>query len=1084
MRQTMHVALFLTSAVFAGQTTTLTLHAPETAGICGFRALWDTPIVASAGGVRVYVDAKLKDRGATAPWTLKPRDGGRLPAALAIDALQRTLLIRFPDAAEKIASALAQGNVIDRVELVLPFHDTELWPEGNPNGPPPEGGYEYRANWGVDTLYRKDRPTWHAVAWALRKPWKADPQHGPTFNASVNAAAYWAQYGAADTAHDRFPQRFGPTEVSYRRSNGRMDVTAVLTDEAFGRSQGERLRTLADCGFLVRKWETYDHRYFRGAYEWATATGGRAIVLAIPSLVVTLRKGAAVKVAVPPPADMAKQKGGAPTAVMPNADALALLAERHRPSRPDWMPDWQWDRVRDLLTLEHGEATLEEPFWFQFVPRHILNRGRKRVKDADDKWVYLPPSLAYGYSAWIDGMLGQQPRGWDGFSASRSLLPWFMYRDVLPGPAQDSFRVYWTAWLMPDRETNDELFPKDPTTDKLIHPMYDQLKKGSNTSAKIDGDSYYVATGDWRGNKSFYRSGFTQTISTMNFNHTAAMGALLGGSVIGSARAMADGRHGVEHFPLRLWSWFDGSTQESIDHYYFAITLTAQKMIADFGPTPFDRLMGRSILAKSVDELAGAYHPGLRRLIAGASRTSMEHLLVTQDGLYHILHTLSPKGVLRDLGSEKVKGLPVIGKEVGPAHVGRQTLQGPWAPAWLANVVDEKPLPWEMTCAYKMWGGHRDHPFMRRTYLGKNYGLYSANGPIGFIPVMAQWRREAKTVERMDEIATMLVRYGQNATRLVNTGGGWIPTFGQQACLQHKGKLLVVTSPKHWYDVKQKITSLQSTIALYNYQAKPTWTVRVGGKPMESLPVEARASGRITVEDGVSYLGIVPLPGTDLGRDCAVRLSVGDEQEWEKKTYRAALVVDNYNLRQKAPLTGKADLTRIDRAWGGFLIEVGDADEYGAFDAFQKHIDAIKLDTRWDEAKATIHVRAQSGADLLEMGVNTLWRENEKLDKLFAYQKVNGEWPYLPKGIERDTPLAQQGRSGRLEKGGAVLRCEPGRMAYLQVEPVSGTVAAYNPLPDATCWSLDLPGGGRIASAGRLGMAHVIVNPRAKSLSV
>jgi hypothetical protein len=799
-------------------------------------------------------------------------------------------------------------------------------------------------------------------------------------------------------------------------------------------------------------------------------------------------------VTLPPAADVAALaktlKDGKPTAVMPDADALKLLAERYRPARPDWMPQWQWERVRDLLTLEHGEAVLTEPFWFQFVPNHILNRGRKRVRGPDNQWTYLQPSAEYAYNAWIDGMLGQQPRGWHGFSASRSLLPWFMYRDALPGPAQDSFRTYWTAWLMPDRESSSELFPDDPATDKLIHPMYDQLKKGRTTSAKIDGDSYFLATGDWRGNKSFYRSGFTQTISTMNFNHTAAMGALLGGAVIGSERAMADGRHGVEHFPLRLWSWFDGSTQESIDHYYFAITLTAQKMIADMGPSAFDRLMGRSILLKSIDELAGAYHPGLRRLIAGASRTSMEHVLVTQDGLYHILHTLSREGVLRDLDAPLVKGqrvangLPVIGREVRPAHLARQTLQGAWGPEWLANVVDRKPLPWEMTCAYRVWGGHSEHPFMRRTYLGRNYGLYSANGPIGFIPIMAQWRRAAKTVERMDEIATMLVRYGQNTTRLVNTGGGWIPTFGCQASLQHKGKLLVVTSPKHWYDVKQTITSLQSTVAVYNYEDKPSWTLCVGGKAVAELPHEAKAGERITVQDGVTYVGIVPLPATDLGRDCAVRLSLGDEQEWEHKTYRAALVIDNYNLRQTNPLSERGDWEVLDRAWGGFLIEIGDKDEYGSFDAFQKHVEAIKLDTRWESEKTLVHVRVQSGDDLLEMGVNTLWREKEKLDKLFTYQRVNGKYPYLPKGIDRETPLAQQGRGGRLEKGGAVLRCEPERMAYLQVEPVSGTFGGYNPLPDPTYWSLSLPGGGRIVSAGRVGILHAIVNPKSNSLTV
>ena len=46
-----------------------------------------------------------------------------------------------------------------------------------------------------------------------------------------------------------------------------MDMTAVLNDEAFGDSLGKRLRLFSDNGFLIRKWETYDHRYFNGVYE-------------------------------------------------------------------------------------------------------------------------------------------------------------------------------------------------------------------------------------------------------------------------------------------------------------------------------------------------------------------------------------------------------------------------------------------------------------------------------------------------------------------------------------------------------------------------------------------------------------------------------------------------------------------------------------------------------------------------------------------------------------------------------------------------------------------------------------------------
>ena len=57
-----------------------------------------------------------------------------------------------------------------------------------------------------------------------------------TFNAAINGAVYWTKYGAADTAQDRFPTRFGPGEVSYKNPDGRVDVTPLLSDPAYGRN--------------------------------------------------------------------------------------------------------------------------------------------------------------------------------------------------------------------------------------------------------------------------------------------------------------------------------------------------------------------------------------------------------------------------------------------------------------------------------------------------------------------------------------------------------------------------------------------------------------------------------------------------------------------------------------------------------------------------------------------------------------------------------------------------------------------------------------------------------------------------------
>ena len=202
----------------------------------------------------------------------------------------------------------------------------------------------------------EERPNWHAVAYVLRKPWQASGDTAPTYNAAIKGAVYWKRFGASDEKEDRFPTQLGPVEVSSYKPEGRMDVTGVLQDPAYGKTLGERLRLLSATGFLLGKEEIYDARYFDGCYEWAVSTGPRAILIKQPKLAVTLKSGKAEKVALAPAADvpaLAKQQQPAsvPSAVVPTPQELAKLNEKFM-AKPEWMPDWQYDHVKQLMTLE------------------------------------------------------------------------------------------------------------------------------------------------------------------------------------------------------------------------------------------------------------------------------------------------------------------------------------------------------------------------------------------------------------------------------------------------------------------------------------------------------------------------------------------------------------------------------------------------------------------------------------------------------------------------------------------------------------------------------------------------------------
>ncbi|MEI8227920.1 MAG: discoidin domain-containing protein [Planctomycetota bacterium] len=1129
----------------------LEIGAPQTAGICGYRKMWDQPVMTGADGLRVIIepldkDYAIKDRGGVAPWATPTLEAAGKPAALAFDAIHRTLLVRFPDAAEKIAAALNKGQRIEKLELVLPFGDEELWPEGggfNPPAPPPGYGYDYRANWGVEQGYRVVRPRWHAIAKALKKPWVADPKLGPTYNAYINGVGYWAHFGAQDDSADRLPTEFGPAEVSYQKPEGRLDLTPLVSDEAYGKTLAERLRTLADCGVAIKKWEIYDHLYYAGnPYEWGTGVGGRAIIIQPPKLVVTFAADTkAPRVdALPPAADIAalanslrKSGGGKPTAVMPTPDQIKAFAERFQPKRQPWMTDWQWAHIQDLLKPKAGGnpdlARPDDPFWVPFL-NPMLSKGL-REKDADGQQTG-PIDLVRSYEMWVDHFLQRPYRGFHGHGTISDLIqPWFEYREALPAPVHEWYRNHLTAFLVPDRPTaatHEKRRDRSATDGAMIHPMSDTAALGAPKEAQPviadkKFDSYVATTGDWRGNKSFYRSGFCYEMSTQNFNNNASLAALVGGGIIGSQNAIADGRNGQIELASRLWTWFDGSSQEELDDYYYPFTVKAAKLVADYGPDPFDRLLGRSQLAKHMTTLADTYHSGLRRYVNGASRSSLICRLGTQEGLYAMLHTASKTGAVTDLGSDRAGGvlgdkkkemingveqwvdvdLPKWGNDTPPGEVGRQALASPYAPQWYQRVIDDKPLPFETTALYKKWGGWAKTPAMRRTYLGHHFGLFSLDAQTGWLPITGHWRRQDAPAAGSRDVGTWLARFGSvnhksqdpgaRQTWFPQQGPGWMRVYGMQATLQAGPRMIIATSPGK-LDAGYQTTGIQSSLGFYNYESPtPSWEIYVDGKRQVDLPIKAKAGQRIAIKDGVTYIGIIPLPSTDLGRSDEVVLHPGARQEFLGQfSATAALVIDNVLLQrdEELPQAG-TDWAAIDKGYGGFVLEFGDTKSHKDFATFQKMLQDAKLTATFDAGKALHEVRYEVGTEVLELGANTLYDPGKgsadnlaPFDQLFAYRRVNGQDAALPAGVERDSPFSQQAMVGRIEKGGAVLTTTPGQQAMLQWEPNTRVVSAWNPLPDLNDFALDLPGGGRITANGRIGLACVTVDPAAKTVTI
>ena len=978
------------------------------------------------------------------------------PNVRTADAVHRSLLLRFPGAAEQIAARLAQDGKIAKAEIVFEYEDVEAQP----------GGYEVRNQ--LQDALKKDPPRWHYVAWALRRPWSAaEGVPAPTFNAYLDGAGYWTKYGAQDEKADRYPTRLGPVEVSKEKPQGRLDVTALLTDAAYGASFGDRLRNFEEQGLLVRKWETYDVKYADwSAYEWAVPSGGNGLTFKTARLELQFAAGKEAAVKLPPARELKSlaqklvqdKNGGQPTAIIPDAAGIKAMAEKLAFRKPAWMPDWQWQRVQELRKLGGGCEYADA------------------IESGDPE----------KYEKQIRSILAVPPRFWLGWGVQDQLLLRQQYGEALPPYVKDHMKDYWRAWLCPD-------LPNDAIT---IDPWGDKKF------------AWYKETQDWRGLYSFFRVRWTQGMGTMNFNHTACMGALLGGDLIGSDYAVADGRSGLEKMLLRFWTFQDGTSQEMLDHYYFGITLSAQKVFADYSPTPIDRLMGEFLRDRAVELLTACYQPNLRRIIGASGRTRMSNVLgYEQEGCDSVLHTLSPAGVLYHADKkldDKQHGMYLFGYDFPPGRVALQTRETPWAPDYARNMLDGKPIPFEETSTETTRGNFVNPPLWRRSYLGQYYGLASQDIKGGTVDVIGQWNSGDASATDADQLGTLTVRYNINSPHLAKTDGGMMPYSGGTVTFQHKNRAIVCTKPRTEKDRtlaiagEKGVKQLYSTAALWNFREPKGWKLYVDGKEQTEFPARLKSGQRITIHDGNAYVAVIPLPATDLGRDAEIMIEPGIPEELgdrNKETKIApALMVNVYNLKQETPVAADSPLwEKICReTYGGFVIELGDVKEHASFNAFQKHIAEAKLDTRWEAEKRILHVAYTSGKDLMEIGFCTDYAQSEvhfavmpgEHAKAIPYRRINGKDPYLPAGIDRDTTLAQQGTTGHLEKNGAVLEMDPGRTGYLQTEPVSGTFIGYNPLPDLSSWSFKVPGGVEVRADGKLGLARVTLCPKAGKLAI
>lgn len=262
--------------------------------------------------------------------------------------------------------------------------------------------------------------------------------------------------------------------------------------------------------------------------------------------------------------------------------------------------------------------------------------------------------------------------------------------------------------------------------------------------------------------------------------------------------------------------------------------------------------------------------------------------------------------------------------------------------------------------------------------------------------------------------------------------GPWMREFaerGRAGLLQHKNTLLFTYSGRNRGsdDVRPVAGTLRRASAgMFLFRWQPgTEGLFVNRRPIERLPVELEPGDWWFIHDGETYAGIRPLEATHLRGPCKTTI--------EERTRQIVLYQDNYVGES---IDGIAD-ERWVQARSGFIVELGDAAEYGSFDRFR---DTMLQATVQDSAEGFVrHIRYRRPGRELQMKWHC-YEENYPLRRIDGHDHETVRFLRSPEFAVGD---------GAVRTHDARLDTAPGAPAWLLSATPSRTYVAYQPQPHA-----------------------------------
>jgi hypothetical protein len=260
--------------------------------------------------------------------------------------------------------------------------------------------------------------------------------------------------------------------------------------------------------------------------------------------------------------------------------------------------------------------------------------------------------------------------------------------------------------------------------------------------------------------------------------------------------------------------------------------------------------------------------------------------------------------------------------------------------------------------------------------------------------------------------------------------GPWMREFaerGRAGLLQHKNTMLCIYSGRNRGadDVRPVAGKLQRASAgMFLFRWQPGLEgLFVNRRPIERLPVELAPGDWWFIHDGDTYAGIRPLEATHLRGPCKTTI--------EERTRQIVLYQDNFVGES---VDGISD-ERWVQARSGFVVELGDAAEYGSFERFR---DTMLEATAEESAEGFVrHVRYRRPGRELEMK----WHCYEET---YPLRRIDGKDHETVRFLA--SPEFAVG-DGEVRTHDARLATASGAPAWLLSAAPSRTYAAYQPQP-------------------------------------